>query len=187
MTSTIDPEKLVSTLAFALRHEPARFGLDLDDEGWTSLEDLVIAIRFDRYDWALVDEAALRTVIEGMDRFHIRDGRIRATYGHSIELGKLPLVAAPPQVLFHGTMNDALPAIRRDGLKPIGRRFVHLTSDREYALRVANAKQGQAVVLVRAADAHASGQVFRRANDHVWLTDQVVASFLTTEPEQAPA
>ena len=68
MTSTIDPEKLVSTLAFALRHDPARFGLDIDDEGWTNLEDLVIAIRFDRYDWALVDEAALRTVIEGMDR-----------------------------------------------------------------------------------------------------------------------
>jgi len=52
---------------------------------------------------------------------------------------------------------------------------------------VANAKQGQAVVLVRAADAHASGQVFRRANDHVWLTDQVEAFFLTMEPEQAQA
>jgi len=187
VNSAIDQGKLVSTIAFALRHDPARFGLDLDDEGWTNLEELVIALRFDRYDWALVDEAALRTVIEGMDRFHIRDGRIRATYGHSIELGKLPPVAVPPQVLFHGTTNDALSVIRREGLKPIGRRFVHLTSDREYALRVANAKQGQAVVLVRAADAHASGQVFRRANEHVWLTDQVESFFLATEPEQAQA
>lgn len=181
MTATIDPEKLVGTLAFALRHDPARFGLELDDEGWTNLEDLVIAIRFDRYEWALVDEPALRTVIDGMDRFHIRNGRIRATYGHSIELGKLPPVAVPPQVLFHGTNNDALSAIRREGLKPINRRFVHLTSDREYALQVADAKQGQVVILVRAADAHASGKIFRRANDHVWLTDQVEECFVEIE------
>lgn len=181
MTSTIDPEKLVSTLAFALRHDPARFGLELDDEGWTNLEELVIAIRFDRYDWALVDEAVLRTAIEGTDRFEICDGRIRATYGHSIELGKLPPVAVPPQVLFHGTTDDALPTICQEGLKPIGRRFVHLTSDREYALRVAKAKQGQTVFLVNAANAYASGHVFRRANDHVWLTDHIEASFLAIE------
>ncbi len=188
MSSIIESEKLVSTLAFALRHNPFQFGLDLDDEGWTNLEDLVIAIRFDRYDWALVDETTLRSVIEGMDRFHIRDGRIRATYGHSVKLGRLaPVASPPPTVLFHGTTTNALSAIRREGLKPIGRRFVHLTSDHEYALRVTNAKQGQSVVLVRAADAHATGQVFRRANDHVWLTDQVEASFLATDPEQVPA
>lgn len=187
MTSAIDREKLARTLAFALRHEPAQFGLDLDEEGWTNLEDLVISIRFDRYDWALVDEMAVRTAIGGMDRFQIRDGRIRATYGHSVELGRLPPVASPPTVLFHGTTNDALPAIRREGLRPIGRRFVHLTSDREYAICVANAKKGEAVVRVRAADAHASGRVFRRANEHVWLTDQVEATFLTSETEQAPA
>jgi putative RNA 2'-phosphotransferase len=187
VTLSIDPDRLVRILAFVLRHEPARFGLDLDDEGWTNLEDLVIAIRFDRYDWALVDEAALRTAIEGMDRFQIRDGRIRATYGHSIQLGKLPPAALPPTELFHGTTNDALPAICRDGLRPIGRRFVHLTSDREYAICVANAKKGQAIVRVRAADAHASGRVFRRANDHVWLTDKIEASFLATEPEQVRA
>ena len=183
MTLSIDPDRLVRILAFVLRHEPARFGLDLDDEGWTNLEDLVIAIRFDRYDWALVDEAALTTAIEGMDRFQIRDGRIRATYGHSIKLGKLPPAVSPPALLFHGTIHDALPAICRDGLKPIGRRFVHLTSDREYAVCVANAKKGQAIVRVRAADAHALGRVFRRANDHVWLTDAIEASFLAMEPE----
>jgi putative RNA 2'-phosphotransferase len=187
VTATIDHGKIVSTLAFALRHDPARFGLDLDNEGWTSLEDLVVAFRFDRYDWALVDEAVLRTAIEGMDRFQIRDGRIRAMYGHSVELGKLPPIALPPTVLFHGTTKGALPAIFRDGLRPIGRRFVHLTSDREYALRVAKAKQGQAVVLVRAAEVHAAGRAFRRANGHVWLTDQVEASFITAEPEPASA
>ena len=187
MDSSIDRTQLVRTLAFALRHNPWHFGLELDAEGWTMLEELVIAIRFDRYDWALVDDAAVKTAIEGMDRFEIRDRRIRATYGHSIELGKLPALAAPPLVLFHGTTEEALPAIRREGLKPMGRRFVHLTSDREYALLVANAKQGQTIVVVRAAAANLAGRVFRCANAHVWLTEQVEAVFLTTEFEQALA
>ena len=63
MNSAIDRAKLVSTLAFALRHNPARFGLELDEEGRTSLADMLAAIRFDRFDWALCDR------------------RIRATYG----------------------------------------------------------------------------------------------------------
>ena len=182
MDSPFERMQLVRTLAFALRHNPWHFGLELDAEGWTTLDDLVIAIRFDRYDWALVDEVMLKTAIDGMDRFEIRDGRIRATYGHSIELGKLPSAASPPHLLFHGTTQEALPAIRREGLNPMGRRFVHLTSNRDYALLVASAKQGHSVVLVHAAAAHDSGQVFRRANNHVWLTDRIDASFIVREP-----
>ena len=182
MDSSFERMQLVRTLTFALRHNPWHFGLELDAQGWTMLDELVIAIRFNRYDWALVDEIVLMTAIEGMDRFEVRDGRIRATYGHSIELGELPPAASPPHLLFHGTTQEALPAIRRDGLKPMGRRFVHLTSNRDYALLVASAKQGHAVVLVHAAVANDSGQVFRRANKHVWLTDRVDASFLVIEP-----
>jgi len=165
----LDREKLVRTIGFALRHNPAQFGLDLDEEGWACLPDLVIALRFDRYDWALLNEKLLKTAIAGMDRFEIRGGRIRATYGHSIELGKLPPIVSPPPQLFHGTTQDALPAICRDGLRPMGRRFVHLTSDRVYALLVANAKAkaGQTIIVVHAAAANTAGRVFRCANARV--------------------
>ena len=84
-------------MAFALRHDPAHFGLDLDEEGWTNLADLLAAIRLDRYEWALIDATFLKATIEGMERFEITDGRIRATYGHSIELGKLPPDQRGPQ------------------------------------------------------------------------------------------
>jgi putative RNA 2'-phosphotransferase len=177
-----DPARLVSTIGFALRHNPAHFGLDLDEGGWASLEDLVVAIRFDRYDWALIDEPLLKAAIGGSDRFEIRDDRIRATYGHSIELGKPPPIAAPPPLLFHGTTEAALELIRREGLKPMGRRFVHLTSDREYALQVANAKQSHAVVIVRAAIATDAGRVFRYASSRVWLAELIEPVFLATDP-----
>jgi RNA:NAD 2'-phosphotransferase (TPT1/KptA family) len=63
----------------------------------------------------------------------------------------------------------------------MGRRFVHLTSNSDYALLVASAKQGHVVVLVSAATAHHSGHVFRHANNHVWLTDRVDAPFLVID------
>jgi putative RNA 2'-phosphotransferase len=112
----------------------------------------------------------------------VDDGRIRATYGHSIELGKPPPVASPPPLLFHGTTEEVLPTIRREGLKPMGRRFVHLTSDREYALQVANAKQSHTVVIVRAAAANIAGRVFRCASSRVWLTERIEPVFLATDP-----
>jgi RNA:NAD 2'-phosphotransferase (TPT1/KptA family) len=88
-----------------------------------NLPDLPAAVRFDRRDWALIDETFLKATIEDMERLEIGDGRIRATHGHSIEIGKLPPVVAPPPVLFHGTTEDALLAIRREGSKAKGRRL----------------------------------------------------------------
>lgn len=187
MSPIFDRDKLVRTIRFALRHNPAQFGLDLDEEGWAQLADLVIALRFDNYDWALLDETLLKAAIGGSDRFEIRDGRIRATYGHSIELGKLPPIVSAPPLLFHGTTEELLPTICREGLKPMGRRFVHLTSDREYALHVANAKNGQTILFVQAAVASLAGKAFRCASAHVWLTELVEIHFLATENVRAPA
>lgn len=180
-----DPARLVSTIGFALRHNPAHFGLDLDEGGWASLEDLVVAIRFDRYDWALIDEPLLKAAVGGSDRFEIRDGWIRATYGHSIALDDLPPIALPPPLLFHGTTEEAVPAILLEGLKPMGRQFVHPTSDRDYALDVANAKQGTiALIAVDAVAARLAGHVFRCTNSHVWLTNLINSALLTHEAIQ---
>ena len=175
-------ERIFRTIIHALRHDPWKYGLELDGEGSVAFADLVTGLRFDRYDWALLETTDVERVVRdfGASRFDFRDGRIRATYGHSVDLGKLPSVEMPPDVLFHGTTDEALPLILRDGLKPMGRRFVHLTSDRDYAVRVANAKVGQVVLVVLAAEASASGHVFRRANEHVWLTVQVDARVLAT-------
>ena len=64
----------------------------------------------------------------------------------------------------------------------MGLRFVHLNSDREYAVQVANAKQSHAVVVVRAAAATNAGQVFRRASSRVWLTELIEPVFLAMGP-----
>ncbi|MFI7106201.1 RNA 2'-phosphotransferase [Nonomuraea sp. NPDC050227] len=66
-----------------------------------------------------------------------------------------------------------LGAIRREGLRPMSRHHVHLSPDRETAVRV-GARRGRPVVLaVAAGDMHAGGHLFLRSDNGVWLTAHV--------------
>jgi hypothetical protein len=76
-------------------------------------------------------------------------------------------------VLYHGTHPKALDAIVREGLRPMGRRHVHLSADVETARQV-GARRGAPVFLVVDAGAlHRAGHPFLLADNGVWLTDAV--------------
>jgi putative RNA 2'-phosphotransferase len=81
--------------------------------------------------------------------------------------------AAPPAVLYHGTARRFLDSILRDGLRPGGRRHVHLSADRETAVRVGGRHGSPVVLVVDAAGLHHAGHVFYRSANGVWLTDAV--------------
>lgn len=178
MTEPPDQQRIVRVLAFALRHQPGRFGVALDDEGYAALDDLVVGIRHSDYDWAALDVAQVVAAIHGTDagRFEVRDGRVRACYGHSVALGTPGEPADPPAILFHGTA--VAPEVLAAGLRPMGRALVHLTSDPDYAAQVAAAKGGGVVRRVRAREAATAGVAFFRANAHVWLAREVPAEYL---------
>jgi putative RNA 2'-phosphotransferase len=174
----LDRGRLVSTMAFALRHDPAHFDLELDDEGWTSFEELIFAIRFKRYEWEYVDETIVRSVIADMDRFEIRNGRIRAVYGHSVELAKPPAIATPPAILYHGTSADNVSSILQQGVLRMRRRFAHLSSDYDWVVKFLIDKPSWTIFAIDTARAVDAGVLFRKANSHVWLTDAMPAQFL---------
>lgn len=145
----------------------------LDPGGWVDVERLLEGLGLQP------DE--LREVVRprpgGKDRFELSaDGtRIRARYGHSVEvdLGYAP--TPPPPVLYHGTARRFLTDIRRDGLSPMRRRQVHLSEDAASAREV-GARHGSPVVLAIDAGAMAlDGAVFHRLPGGVWLTAQVPA------------
>ena len=181
MRRELDPGLLVSTMAFALRHDPAHFDLHLDDEGWTSFEDLIIAIRFERLEWACIDESIVRAAIAQMDRFEIHNGRIRAVYGHSIELAHPPAIATPPAVLYHGTSANNVSGILQQGILRMRRRFAHLSSDYDWVARFLDDKPAWTIFGVDTVRALEARVLFRRANHHVWLTDAMPAQFLRVE------
>ena len=178
-TQTVEM-KLVHTMAHALRHDPAKYGLKPDAEGWVSFDDLIIAIRYERRDSMNIERDDIVDMLAAMesDRFEIAGAKIRAVYGHSIVLEKPPIAGEPPEFLFHGTAADLIPEIMAKGLLRMGRHFSHLSSDVDWVLRFIANKPQWVVLRVLARDAHQNGLCFRQANRHVWLADSVAPQFL---------
>ncbi|HLL82625.1 MAG TPA: RNA 2'-phosphotransferase [Longimicrobium sp.] len=171
--------RLSKWMSLVLRHDPAKFGVVLDEAGWTRVDDLIAAAA--RADVPL-DDATLRRAVAENDkqRFALSgDGAmIRASQGHSVqvELGLEP--AEPPPILFHGTATRFLDSIRRDGLVPGSRRDVHLSADPDTATTVGARHGRPAVLRIDAARMHAGGRLFFRSANGVWLTDAVPAEYL---------
>jgi putative RNA 2'-phosphotransferase len=166
--------KVSKFLSRHLRHEPGRLGLELEPGGWVVVDELLAACAARG---VALSRAELDEVVARNDKsrfaFDAAGTRIRASQGHSVpvDLGLMPV--APPSRLFHGTGEGRVDAILRDGLRPMGRHHVHLSSDEGTARRV-GARHGRPVVLeVDAGDLAAAGHVFLRSDNGVWLTDAV--------------
>ena len=174
--------QLSKTVSHALRHEPWLYELELDDEGWVPVEALLSALRTEKPKWAELCEADLAEMIERSDkkRHELRAGKIRALYGHSVPEKLCKEAAQPPAVLYHGTAPELAAKIKAEGLKPMGRQYVHLSVDTEIAQQVGQRKARQPVILmVKALEAWQAGVKFYAGNDRVWLADSVPSSFIS--------
>ena len=174
-------EQLSRTISHALRHEPWLYEIELDDEGWTPVGVLLDALRRSRPELTDLDRSDLEAMIASApkQRFELAGDRIRARYGHSLpgRLARTP--TAPPEILFHGTSPKAWQAIAADGLRPMGRQYVHLSTDEGTAREVARRKARVPVILrVHAARAYRAGARFYAGNPSVWLADSVPAEDL---------
>jgi len=183
MTNSRRLVKLSKFLALILRHQPERFGLPLDEEGWASLPEVMEILHgLPNFRWAT--RADVMAVVEqgtGDDkhRFEVAEGRIRARYGHSLAQPIRYDPCTPPPLLYHGTAPESLETIRREGLRPMERQYVHLSPDPATAIRVGARHDDRPVVLtVRAADAHTAGVAFHQADESVYLAKRIPVEFL---------
>lgn len=180
----LDKSELISlskTISHALRHAPWLYELEMDDEGWTSLDDLLAALQLHRRAWQAVALEDIQTMIAMADkqRFEITDGKIRAFYGHTVPFKITKMPSQPPPILYHGTTDRVVDLILADGLRPMSRQYVHLSTDRETAEQVGSRKSGKVVLLqVEALQAHLEGVMFYHGNEMVWLADTVPPQYL---------
>jgi putative RNA 2'-phosphotransferase len=178
----MDYNRLGRTVAFALRHKPWIFELEIDEEGWVDVELLIQALREERKAFRDLTVDHLHTMIAVADkqRYEIIDGHIRAMYGHSARNSIKKTPAEPPTFLLHGTNSGVLDVIMKKGLKPMSRQFVHMSLDRETAERVAKRRADDIVILeIEAKRAHNGGITFYQGNEHVWLADEIPAKYIT--------
>ncbi|GAA5165715.1 MULTISPECIES: RNA 2'-phosphotransferase [Amycolatopsis] len=171
--------KLSKRLARHLRHDPAALGITLGPGGWVEVRSLLAALRGDG---VRITRADLEEVVAGNDKqrfaFDATGERIRANQGHSVEIDLGLPATTPPAVLYHGTVERFLSAIFHEGLRPMNRHDVHLSPDRETAVRVGS-RRGKPVVLeVDAGAMSREGHEFRVSANGVWLTAAVPPEFL---------
>jgi len=177
----MDLKKLSKTVAHALRHRPWLYELELDENEWVPVDQLLQALRPLRKEWRKLSVSDITRMIEASDkrRYEIVDDRIRALYGHSIptRISKVP--EEPPEFLCHGTSPGNLNSIIEKGLKPMNRQYVHLSVDTETAYEVGKRKSKSPVILtVMAKKAYEHGIAFYRGNDMVWLADAIPSNFI---------
>lgn len=139
-----DHRRLSKSMAYELRHNKSPSAVVIDRSGFAGLEDLAAVLR--------ADVSQLLAVAEhpGEPRFEIRDGNIRALYGHSIDVRvEVGFDVGGPAALFHGSSWGALDNIVNQGLRPMSRRMVHLANTASEAMAVGERKGAPIVFSVR--------------------------------------
>jgi putative RNA 2'-phosphotransferase len=176
-------KKISKNLSYVLRHRPDTVGLELGENGWVDVEVLLAA--FAQHGKA-ISRDLLQTVVRDSDkqRYEFSDdgARIRARQGHSVEvdLGYEP--ATPPDVLYHGTAARNLESIFEQGLLKGSRHHVHMSTNKETMLQVAQ-RHGKPVLLaIDAAQMFADSHEFFVTGNQVWLTEHVPPKYIREEP-----
>lgn len=77
-------DKLSKEVAYALRHSPGKYELELDINGWVTVDQLLKSLRKSDK-WSRIEIDDLKKMIEKSEkkRYEILDDKIRAFYGHS--------------------------------------------------------------------------------------------------------
>jgi putative RNA 2'-phosphotransferase len=112
---------------------------------------------------------------------------IRATYGHTTPLLDPVDSLIPDSPLFRGTSWELWLLIKHVGLAPAGRRFVQITTDFDYANRIARGRSANPLVLQVATQAALDvGVKFFNFGIHVWQYTAIPSCCLQAWTTHAP-
>ena len=173
-------KQISKLLSLVLRHKPEYIGITLDNEGWTTVPELINRINQKGID---LDFTTLQIIVDTNDkkRFAFNNDKtlIRASQGHSVEVELNYKPEVPPSVLYHGTAINNVPAIRENGLQKMNRHHVHLTASKDTALKVGQ-RHGKPVILTIQAFLMLEQQhIFYVSDNGVWLADHIPAAFIS--------
>lgn len=173
-------EELSREVSYALRHAPWEYELEMDEEGWVSIEQLLEALHREEK-WKNIYEADLSKMIEESEkkRHEIKNGKIRAFYGHSVPMKILKEEKIPPDILYHGTARRFLESIRENGLLPLSRQYIHLSQDIETAEKVGKRHDNKpCILIIDAKKAWDDGIKFYLGNERVWLAEKIPIRYI---------
>lgn len=168
-------------MSLILRHKPEAIGIRLDEHGWAKVDELIAGIAKTRkFNMEMLEEI-VRTDEKQRYSFSEDKKRIRANQGHSVPVDVELEEAEPPEELWHGTGEKYESSIDAQGLIPKSRLYVHLSKDRETAVRVGQRHGKPVLYIVRSGEMRRDGYRFYLSQNGVWLTKKVPAKYLKKE------
>ena len=175
-------EKLSKYISMILRHKPEAAGIQLDAHGWAKVDELLTGINHTGRNITMeILEEIVASDYKQRYSFNEDKTMIRANQGHSISVDVEMQEQTPPPVLYHGTAERFLDRIMVQGLKPMGRMYVHLSWDIETAMNVGKRHGKPAVLKVDTKKMAEDGIKFYLSENGVWNTVMVPADYLEVE------
>lgn len=173
--------KLSKNMSHALRHAPWEYKLTLDSKGFALIEQLLNALNESgTYDKEItINDIEHIIEISDKKRFEIQKDKIRALYGHSIPSHIAKKQIIPSDVLYHGTTHRAFQSIINEGLKPMNRQYVHLSTDIDTAIQVGKRRDDNPIILtIDSLKAYKNGIKFYQGNDNIILADYIPKQYI---------
>lgn len=171
-------------ISLVLRHSPETIGLNLDDNGWAEVSELIEKSKT-RKMFFTKDE--LQEIVKTNDKqrysYNENKTKIRANQGHSINIDLELKPLSPPDVLYHGTATRFVESILEKGIVKGSRQHVHLSKEIDTATKVGSRHGKPAIFLVDAVAMAKDGYQFFQSDNGVWLTDFVPQDYITLAEE----
>lgn len=167
---TKEEVKLSKFISFILRHKPEYIDLELSNDGWAYVYELIDNIKAAGKN---IDKDILERVVLYNDkkRFSFNENHtlIRANQGHSINADLQFEEKEPPEILFHGTSINNIDSIKNEGIKKMNRLHVHLSLTEDTAKKVGERHGKPAVIKINSKQMYKDGIKFYLSENKVWL------------------
>ena len=171
--------RLSKFMSGVLRHFPADVGLELGDRGWAEYDALVETVT-NRYSWVKPDHVTAIIETDPKGRFERDSGRVRAAYGHSVDVDLEATDMPVPDRLYHGTAPANWSAIFREGLRPMNRQAVHLSETPAEARDVGQRHASEPIILeIDARGMATNGHRVTKRGRGVYTTKAVPPEYVT--------
>lgn len=162
-------------MSYLLRHDSEN--IKMDEYGFVDVNELLEKLH-DRF---RIDRRFMVEIVEKSQRkrFEIIDNKIRALYGHTISVKSQLEEDTVVELFYHGTTPDAAFKILKEGLKPMKRRWVHLSPTMETATEVGVRRTKRPIVLeIDAKSARENSLRFYKATDKVYVSGPIPARYI---------
>jgi len=180
-------KKLSSILIGILRHFPQQFNVKLDARGWADIEEVCNAIKnkIDRFYWIRKRHVVALALTDEKGRYQLQEGKIRATYAHTIEVDLSDLPEADVDILYYPVTEEELEIVLEQGLLPTDRNKVHLSGSIEKAREAGKIRVENPVILkIDAKKAIEDGIVIKKAGKEVYIADEIDAKYISVLNEK---